>query len=1137
MLQILLIALLAGIPADERQALIAIFETTQGASWARNGNWLGPEGSEGDWAGVVVEEGHVVELRLGGNLLEGPLPPQIGDLTHLRLLDLAAQPTFSPISGMRFNNHVQGPLPQEIGRLAALEELNLQHAVLSADDFPASFADLSSLMRLSLHGLQGEAPRLPESLWQLKALQDLDLGGLGLTEIPQQVGQLENLRTLNLEGNAQPVLNPALSDVPLEVLSIAACGYLSLPQALRAHPTLRDLDVSGNQGLEFPLWLSEDTALEVLKASSMDLRSLQPLGQLPNLKVLEANVNLDLQIDIPPASFPSLEELKLRFNSLTELPPSLVQLGTLRRLDVSDNLLTDLDPDLAALDLEELQIRGNFLTSLPLGVLEQWSGLTRLDASFNPLGEAPQDLNRLSALQSFRCQSCALLGGLPPEWGQMENLRQIEVSSNPLGGAIPQSWAGWASLQDFRARECGLTGSLEVVATWPNLHALQLANNELEGSFPPALASLENLAEIDLSRNRLSGPLPQDLGGSPSLRRVDLASNAFIGEVPSPLADVAESLNLRFNALDAPPQLAARIEALHGQAAEPESGWRDTETLAPLQLRARQTGAGSLRLSWLPARFEAFVGATIVEGAFQPEGPFEEAGRTADTLESSLELKSLPPDTPLYLRLRSLTRADFRNKQDVLSLPSPAIEVSLSQAPPPNRWAIPLFVTRPGDDTGLAFTNVGETSAQIELRLLTPEGLLAPRPLNPALLSLEPRCQIARTLSEIFGAQAAREDDPGWILAESQSGDIAGLTLLFSNQRLDGTAPRAASDRLLLFDNAFPSSGAPETALVRLINPNEAPLEALLMLCSQPPQPEPIPSVDPLALSENSFRSALDCTFRDERLLELPPLGLMQLRLEELFDSLPSFPAHLAIIASDEMAAFQAIETGQGESIAILAAQPPERRFSVDLPHYASGEGLTTTLRVVSPTLAQQVDVELRDDDGMVLDPLGGIVRVEAGQSVELPLDDFFGLDSSHLLTGSVRVQGIFDPVVGSLLIQGPQTAAALSFEQRPAKAFAFSQLASTEQFFTGIAVVNAAFEPAQVEIEAFRPDGESLGRAEFPLAPNGRRAALVHELIPAASGQLGGWVRIASNQPVVAQQIFGDFAGTFFAAVPPLAK
>lgn len=272
MLQFFLIAMLAGIPAQERQALVAIFESTQGAEWANNSNWLGPEGSEGDWAGVVVEAGHVVELHLGSNLLDGPLPPQIGDLTHLRVLDLAAQRTFSPISGTRFDNHVHGPLPEEFGRLFALEELNLQQAGLSADDFPASFADLSSLKRLSLHRLHGEAPRLPESLWQLRGLQDLDLGGLGLTEIPQEVGQLENLRNLNLEGNNQPLLSPALQDITLETLSIAACGYSDFPPALRAHPSLRDLVISGNRDLEFPSWLSENTALEVLRASSMDLR-------------------------------------------------------------------------------------------------------------------------------------------------------------------------------------------------------------------------------------------------------------------------------------------------------------------------------------------------------------------------------------------------------------------------------------------------------------------------------------------------------------------------------------------------------------------------------------------------------------------------------------------------------------------------------------------------------------------------------------------------------------------------------------------------------------------------------------------------------------------------------------------------
>ena len=40
------------IPETERDALIAIYESTDGEGWDRKDNWLGPPGSEPSWYGV-----------------------------------------------------------------------------------------------------------------------------------------------------------------------------------------------------------------------------------------------------------------------------------------------------------------------------------------------------------------------------------------------------------------------------------------------------------------------------------------------------------------------------------------------------------------------------------------------------------------------------------------------------------------------------------------------------------------------------------------------------------------------------------------------------------------------------------------------------------------------------------------------------------------------------------------------------------------------------------------------------------------------------------------------------------------------------------------------------------------------------
>ena len=90
------------IPEIERDALIAIYESTDGEGWDRKDNWLGPPGSEPSWSGVTVENGHVTILNLHSNLLEGTLPPEIGNLKELRELDLwGGNSSWGPASSCR----------------------------------------------------------------------------------------------------------------------------------------------------------------------------------------------------------------------------------------------------------------------------------------------------------------------------------------------------------------------------------------------------------------------------------------------------------------------------------------------------------------------------------------------------------------------------------------------------------------------------------------------------------------------------------------------------------------------------------------------------------------------------------------------------------------------------------------------------------------------------------------------------------------------------------------------------------------------------------------------------------------------------------------------------------------------------
>ena len=72
----------------QTNALRTLYVATGGASWANRLSWLGAEPAC-QWHGVGCDDrGAVTSLRLPRNALSGTLPPEVGDLASLDVLDL-----------------------------------------------------------------------------------------------------------------------------------------------------------------------------------------------------------------------------------------------------------------------------------------------------------------------------------------------------------------------------------------------------------------------------------------------------------------------------------------------------------------------------------------------------------------------------------------------------------------------------------------------------------------------------------------------------------------------------------------------------------------------------------------------------------------------------------------------------------------------------------------------------------------------------------------------------------------------------------------------------------------------------------------------------------------------------------------
>ncbi|NOZ78353.1 MAG: hypothetical protein GXP48_04070 [Acidobacteria bacterium] len=80
----------AAIPAAERQALVDLYNSTNGAAWTNSTGWLGAAGTESSLYGVTCDGGEttVTGLNLFNNNLVGTIPATLGNLTQPTFLGL-----------------------------------------------------------------------------------------------------------------------------------------------------------------------------------------------------------------------------------------------------------------------------------------------------------------------------------------------------------------------------------------------------------------------------------------------------------------------------------------------------------------------------------------------------------------------------------------------------------------------------------------------------------------------------------------------------------------------------------------------------------------------------------------------------------------------------------------------------------------------------------------------------------------------------------------------------------------------------------------------------------------------------------------------------------------------------------------
>ena len=413
---------------DDRAALVALYNATDGPNWSTSTNWLSDK-PIGEWYRVGTDEtGRVDWLGLWENGLSGTIPTQLGNLTSLKSLNLG-------------ENQLSGSIPSELGNLTNLGSLSLDDNQLSGA-IPPELGNLTKLTWLNLSNNQLTGA-LPQALTKITGLEDFYFGYNDGLCSPTDAAFVAWLQAIPDWGGP-------------------SCG----------NPADRAALVALYNATDGPNWTNSDNWLSDKPLEDWYNVGTDDAGRVDWL-VLDNN-GLSGTIPTQLGNLAKLKTLELGYNNLSGSIPS--QLGNLTNLDslgLADNQLTgNIPSQLGKLtNLESLGLSENNLAGpIPSG-LGNLSRLTYVNLHSNQLsGTIPSQLGNMANLEHLLLHNNQLTGGIPSQLGNLSKLQRLELHDNQLSGPIPSQLGNLSNL-----------GTLYLSG-----------NDNLTGCVPAALSDVQN---------------------------------------------------------------------------------------------------------------------------------------------------------------------------------------------------------------------------------------------------------------------------------------------------------------------------------------------------------------------------------------------------------------------------------------------------------------------------------------------------------------------------------------------------------------------------------------------------------------------------------------------------------------------
>lgn len=375
------------------------------------------------------------------------------------------------------------------------------------------------------------------------------------------------------------------------------------------------IDLSGRNLITIPIALyskaSDIVSLNLSRNLSLDV-PMDFIQSCLNLREIKFNNNeaWSLPKSLPAAS--RLTVLDVSNNKLEQLQHlELNKLALLVSLKLANNRLGSLPPYFGAYkQLRTLNVSSNFLEEFPEFLCELGS-LVDIDLSFNAISTLPKGIGKLKSLERFCITNNKLQGSLPEEFGELVNLKEVDIRYNGLSSidliaslpkveqlsadhnAVSVFEGTFEKIKILRLNSNPVT-KFEIMNAVPTLTILVLSNAKLATlpdsafdkmpnlvklvldknhfvSLPSHIGKLKNLEHFSIARNSLNS-LPPEIGCLTELRLLDVRQNN-LKKLPPEIwwANKLETLNISSNVLENFPKPGSRAPQVPGETSTPQT--------------------------------------------------------------------------------------------------------------------------------------------------------------------------------------------------------------------------------------------------------------------------------------------------------------------------------------------------------------------------------------------------------------------------------------------------------------------------------------------------------------------------------------------------------------------------------------